>query len=267
VVLDLVTKLANTRARRGDFAGGEEAYLQAHEAITRTLGPDHPDMGYLLNNFAVFYYRQGRLPEAIDYYGRSLDLRLRVLGAKHPLVGTTRAYLGLALHKAGDPRAEATYRTALGELLASRGPDNVYVGNLRSDLGMLLAEQGRYREDDPELRAALEILRPTYGEKDQRTDSPSAGLGFALCGLGRHDEAQPLLRTSREWRRERYPAGHWRHVELDLYEAACLARSGRPDEASRRIEAAQKGLTATDPMSQSLLRLAKRLASEARPSP
>jgi hypothetical protein len=129
---------------------------------------------------------------------------------------------------------------------------------------MLLAEQGRYREADPELRAALEILRPTYGDKDQRTDSPSAGLGLALCGLGRHDEAQPLLQSSREWRRERYPEGHWRHVELDLYEAECLAASGRPVEAARRIEAARALLGRTQPPNQTLIRLADRLASGTR---
>jgi len=262
VVSDLVTNLANTRARRGDFAGGEAAYRQAYAALEKTLGPDHPQMGYLLNNFAVFYHRQGRLPEAIDYYTRALDLRLRVLGAEHPLVGTTRAYLGLALHKAGAPRAEATYRTALEELLASRGPDSTHVGNLRADLGVLLAEAGRYREAEPELRAALEILRPVFSDDDQRTDSARSGLAFALCGLSRPGDAAPLLRASREWRRGRYEEGHWRHAELDLYEAECLARSGRRREAHRRIEAALDLLTRTEPANPGLLQLARRLASE-----
>jgi len=209
---------------------------------------------------------EGRGREAPPYpdYTRSLELRLRVLRADHPLIGTTRAYLGLALHKAGDRRAETTYRTALEELLASRGPENPYVGNLHADLGMLLAEQGRYREACPELRAALETLRPIFGEEDQRTDGARAGLGFALCGLGRTDEAAPLLRASREWRQGRYPEGHWRHAELDLYEAECLATSGRSGEATRRIEAAGELLTRTEPPNQSLIRLARRLASEAR---
>jgi serine/threonine-protein kinase len=267
VVADLVTNLANTRARRGDFTGGEEAYLHAYDAMMKALGPDHPEMGYLLNNFAVFYYRQSRLAEAIDTYTRALELRVRVLDADHPLIGTTRAYLGLALHKAGDPRAEAAYRTALEELLRSRGPDNPHVGNLHADLGLLLAEEGRYREADPELRAALETLRPIFGEKDQRTDNARAGLGFALCGLGRPDDAAPLLRASREWRHERYPEGHPRHAELDLFEAECLATSGRSGEAIRRIEAVRELLTGTDPTHQSLIRLARRLESEARQSP
>ena len=263
VVADLVTNIANTRARRGDFTGGEEAYRQSYEAMKKSLGADHPEMGYLLNNFAVFYYRQERMPEAIDYYTQSLELRVRLLGANHPLIGTTRAYLGLALHKAGDPRAEATYRTALEELLASRGPGNPHVANLRSDLGTLLAEQGRYREADPVLRAALATLEPIFGEKDQRTDSARAGLAFALCGMGRHDDAEPLLRITREWRRERYPEGHWRHAELDLYEAECLATNGQTGESIRRIEAARELLGRTQPPNQSLLRLAGRLASKA----
>lgn len=263
VVANLLTNLAGTRARRGDFAGGERAFLEAHGLMSEALGPDHPEMGYLLNNFAVFYYRQGRMREAIDYYNRALDLRLRVLGADHPLIGTTRAYLGLALHRAGDPRAETTYRTALEELLASRGPDNPYVGNLRADVGRLLAEEGRYRQAEPQLRTALEVLQPIFGEEDQRTDNARAGLGFALCGLGRPDEAEPLLRTSRQWRQGRYPEGHWRRAELDLYEAECLARSGHPAEAARRIEALREILVETESDNQTLIRLATRLASEA----
>ncbi|MGD8376111.1 MAG: serine/threonine-protein kinase [Acidobacteriota bacterium] len=262
VVANLLTNLAGTRARRGDFAGGEEAFLAAYDSMREALGPDHPEMGYLLNNFAVFYYRMGRMDEAIDYYNRALELRVRVLGADHPLVGTTRAYLGLAQHKAGNPGAEATYRTALRELLASRGPDNPYVGNLHADLGLLLAEQGRYREAEPELRTALEILRPIFGEEDQRTDSARAGLGFARCGLGRPADADPLLRASREWREGRYPEGHWRRTELDLYDAECMVAAGRRADAARRIESVRDSLEGTDSPNPTLGRLAGRLASE-----
>lgn len=265
VVANLLANLADTRARRGDFAGGEETFQEAYEVMKQALGPDHPQMGYMLNNFAVFYHRQGRLREAIDYYTKALDLRLRILGAQHPLTGTTRGYLGFALHQAGDPRAEETYRTALAELLDSRGPDNQYVGNLRADLGLLLAQQGRYREAEPELRTALQILQPVFGDADQRTDSARAGLGFVLCGLDRAGEAAPLLKTSREWRQHRYPEDHWRLAEMGLYDAECLARSGRTEEASTRIAAMKELILEKASGNEPLNRLARRLASEARP--
>jgi len=255
----LLSQLASIRARRGDFAGGERALLEAIGGVKSSLGPDHPSVGTLLNNIAVFYHRQERWSEAIDYYSRSLELRERILEEDHPLLATTRAYLGLALHRAGDPRAEATYRRALAELIESRGPDHEKVGNLRTDLGILLAEQGRYAEAVPELRAGLAIARPIFGDEDPRTDSARAGLGFALCGLGRPDDGEPRLRTSRAWRERRYPDGHWRRSELDLYRSECLAQRGRDDDAKRRIDAALAHLTTAEPDGHVLIRLGRRL--------
>ena len=117
--------LANTRARRGDFAGGEEAYLQAHEAITRTLGPDHPDMGYLMNNFAVFYYRQGRLPEAEALFGSTAQRAARVHGESEPLALQAAIYQADALLQLNRPAdAEPIVRLALDRVVnsASLGP-------------------------------------------------------------------------------------------------------------------------------------------------
>jgi serine/threonine-protein kinase len=260
----LLSQLAGTRARRGDFAGGERTFIEALDVATGALGPAHPEVAVLLNNIAVFYHRQGSWPEAIDYYTRSLGLRERVLERTHPLIGTTRAYLGLALHMAGDPRAEATYREALAELVESRGAEHEKVGNLRTDLGVLLAEEGRYSEALPELRAGLAIARPIFGDEDQRTDSARSGLGFALCGLGRPEEGEPRLRASRAWREKRYPDGHWRRTELDLYEAECLARRGRGGDARRRIDAALAHLETTQPDGHVLIRLGRRLRAALR---
>lgn len=61
-----------------------------------------------------------------------------------------------------------------------------------------------------------------------------------------------------------FPGGHWHLPELDLYEAECLATSGRTGEATRRIVAAQELLGGTQATNLSLMRLAGRLASEAR---
>ena len=87
-------------------------------------------------------------------------------------------------------------------------------------------------------------------------------FNLAYKFVGRHDEAEPLFQTSREWRRERYPEGHWRHAELDLYEAACLAANGRAADATRRIEAVRVLLGRMQPPNQSLIRLAGMLCIE-----
>ena len=42
-----------------------------------------------LNNIALVYKRQGRYEDALEHYGRSLKVKLKVHGEEHPSTGTT----------------------------------------------------------------------------------------------------------------------------------------------------------------------------------
>lgn len=53
----------------------------------KSLGPDHPDVGFSLNNLALVYMRQGRFTEAEPVFRRSLAIFEKALGAEHPNVG------------------------------------------------------------------------------------------------------------------------------------------------------------------------------------
>jgi ABC-type transporter Mla subunit MlaD len=52
------------------------------------LGPDHSEIGVLLNNLAVMHRQAGQLDEALSHYVRALPLLQRTLGEQHPTVVT-----------------------------------------------------------------------------------------------------------------------------------------------------------------------------------
>lgn len=255
----LLGNLASARARLGDFDGGEQALVEALELTVNALGDEHPVVSTQLNNIAVFFHRQGKWPEAIDYYRRSIAVSERIHGDGHPEIGATRAFLGLALHRAGDERAESVYRTALRELIDSRTTEHEKIGNLRTDLGLLLAESGRYAEAERELRAGLAIVEPIFGTEDQRFDSARAGLGFVRCAQGYADEGEPLLQAARVWREQRYPEGNWRRIELDLYDIECQRARGQVEQARTALTRSLQQLGEATPQNQVLVNLAHRL--------
>jgi len=72
----------------------------------KALGPDHPNVGTMLNNLAELYRAQGRLAEAEPLYKRALAITEKALGPDHPDTGASLNNLAL-LYRAQGRLAEA----------------------------------------------------------------------------------------------------------------------------------------------------------------
>ena len=71
-------------------------------AMTRILGPDHPDILRTRSNVALAHQQAGDLQTAIDMYEALLDDQTRILGPDHPYTFGTRINLTAAYQEAGN---------------------------------------------------------------------------------------------------------------------------------------------------------------------
>jgi len=79
------------------YADAERSYRRALAIGEDALGPDDPEVALVLNNLAVNYKRQDRIPEALDCLRRSLAIREAKLGPDHPNVALVLNNLGNCL--------------------------------------------------------------------------------------------------------------------------------------------------------------------------
>ena len=56
---------------------------KALEIRKRTLGEEHPDLGYSYFNIGFAYANQGKYEEALEYYNRSYELLKKGIGEEH----------------------------------------------------------------------------------------------------------------------------------------------------------------------------------------
>ena len=65
------------------------------------------DVAASYNNIGNVSNRQGKYEEALEYYQKFLDIKIRVFGSDHPDVAASIKNIGIVYHNKGD-RAAAT---------------------------------------------------------------------------------------------------------------------------------------------------------------
>ena len=78
--------LAAIEGERGRPVRAEPLHRRALAIKERVLGPEHAEIGVLLNNLAVVHRQAGKLDAAGAFYRRALPLLTRSLGDQHPTV-------------------------------------------------------------------------------------------------------------------------------------------------------------------------------------
>lgn len=70
--------------------------------MLKALDANHPDVARIYNNIGVVYKDKGDFDKALDYYQRSLSIRLKSLGANHPDVATSYVNFGSFYAEVGE---------------------------------------------------------------------------------------------------------------------------------------------------------------------
>ena len=100
------------------------------------------------------------------YKRQALDIKLAVLGERHPEVATSHGNIGSTLSRLGKyEEALVEHRAALDVYLAVLGERHPNVAAIRSNISRTLSNLGQYEEALVEERAAPDIRLAVLGER------------------------------------------------------------------------------------------------------
>jgi len=157
------------------------------------------EAGGLLNKTGFYLKQRARYEEAEPLYQRSLVIREKVLGDRHPDVAVALNNLAQLLADTNRlQEAEPLMRRALEIDEASLGEDHPNVAIRLNNLAQLLADTNRRKEAEPLMRRALEIDEASLGEDHPIVAIRLNNLAQLLNDTNRRKEAEPLMRRALE---------------------------------------------------------------------
>jgi tetratricopeptide (TPR) repeat protein len=180
---------AETLRAQGDLAGARALQEEILANRKQTLGDEHPDTLFALNNLAVTLDAQGEVRVAREMMQRVLELRTKVLGPEHRYTLATLRNLGaICLRERDYATARKYLEGALAKSLRAFGPEHYETLNAAYHLVITLVQMndssGRVRElmknelapliqSDPDalpadLREMREILISGYANAAQQ---------------------------------------------------------------------------------------------------
>merc|ERR1719352_2215241 len=74
--------------------------------LQKVHGNDHPGVAASYNSIGSVYRSQGKYDDALDYYQKSLKIKITAVGSDHPDVASSKLNIGL-LFKATNKKEEA----------------------------------------------------------------------------------------------------------------------------------------------------------------
>jgi tetratricopeptide (TPR) repeat protein len=207
----------------GRHADALDRFERAESLLAAELGDDHPRMAAALIDHGAALDGLGRFSESVEAYARSLDVRERLLGTTHPVVGVSSALLGGALQELDEP---ARTNGAEASLLRARlvldpaadmavdqlpmpsasmprpdpvaGPHDRALAFALDRLGLLLRARGQFDAAARWHGRAVALLERTMGPSAREVAYPLENLGLVLADQQRHAESLAHLRRALE---------------------------------------------------------------------
>ena len=216
------------------FEAAENGYRRALDEQIAATGEVHPRVSEIVNQQGVLEYMRGRPAAALPYFRRSHAIKLKVYGARHPLVAVSLNNLGRILLE----EREFTESSRLllesidirkGQVLETGDEMAFSFSNLalaRMGLGDLTNAEDDFRKA---LTAAIANKHRLHGPiLTDLADLECRSKRFEQ-GLKRLDEARPIVAA-------RYPNDPWRVAHVDNVRAGCLTGLKRYAEAESLLE-------------------------------
>jgi CHAT domain-containing protein len=187
----------------------EEALAQANRVIDpvrERFGEQHLNFVWLLNEMGYCQFRLGRFVEAAPLLEQVLDIREKVVAARHDnsqLNELSEAFENvrvLLLRQQRIAEMEPLLKRELAMWERTVGPNHPSTGATLTHLGDVYLKLGRYPEAEALLKRAITIAETTTLLKPEaklrNRGASYNNLAFLYNLLGRHEEAEALLRRS-----------------------------------------------------------------------
>jgi tetratricopeptide (TPR) repeat protein len=239
----LAAELCNAAGRALQYAGDLRAarpwYERAQAIREQSLGLDHPDTAWSLNNLGELLVEQGELDAARPLLERALAIRERVLGPDHRDTAATLHELAFLLRTQGELAvARRLYERALAIWERAVGPDHPRTASSLNGLGALHRDLGNLAAAKHLYERALAIRERVMGATHPDTAMSLNGLGSLLGAQGNLEAAKPLLERALAIREQSLGLDHpdtaWSLNNL----AGLLVKQGELDAARPLLERA-----------------------------
>jgi CHAT domain-containing protein len=168
-------------------------YEGALSMLEATVGPDHPDVGVVLNNLAYASDHRGDLPRARDLYQRALAIKERVYGVDHLETAVSLSNLAGVLHDLGDSeRGDGLLRRSLEIRERALGPDHPDVALALNNLAHRRAVAGDLAGARPLARRGLTAATAALGPDHGLVQTLRRNLSIMARDAGDTAEAREL---------------------------------------------------------------------------
>jgi len=184
-------KVSDPSEARGNKVTAREILDKASADIDRHLAEDPDVQSQMMSVMASTYLNLGLYARAHELAQRSLDERLRVLGAGDARTLATMAQLGWVLSREGhDAEAEKLVRRALSGLRHALGSADPLSLETMDHLALILQHQGHAEEGERLDREVVDIAGRSLGNDNPLTLVSKNHLGTALLTQARYADAE-----------------------------------------------------------------------------
>ncbi len=210
----------------------EKAYRDSQAVLVRQLGPDHVNLAYSYLNLAVLLGgRRNQPAEADALYKRTLEIRRKALGPKHPTVGQALQLSALFyLNQGRLEESEAAYREALA-IFSGIDPKHFEVGKCKNGLALIASRRGRYAEAEAMMAEVETLFREVLGEKHPFTWQVRGNRATQIGLQGRLEEEETLEREVAQKLEELNGRGSGEALDARARLAETRRKRGNPNEA------------------------------------
>ncbi len=171
------------RYELGDYAEALKKYHQALPIREAALGPNHSEVGRLLNNIGMVQAGLGNYPDALESHRRALAIYEHAFGPKHPDVAWSLSSTGGVLFAVSE-YAEALnlFERSLEIQKSVFGENHPEVAESYNNIGAVQLAQGRCSDALVSHRRALAIQHKSLGEENFQAEASLTKIGEAwLC--------------------------------------------------------------------------------------
>ena len=194
---NLLNRAAGYLTRRALFGEAEPLCKHSLAILEKLRGPDHNDVGTVLNNLGYLYDEQGNYTEAEPLYQRALTIWEKALGPDHPDVATSLNNIAQLCSNQGKyTEAEPLHQRALTIRERALGPDHSDVATSLNNLASLYHNQGKYNEAEPLYLCALTIFEKALGPNHPDVAQSLNNLASLYSDQGKNTEAELLYQRA-----------------------------------------------------------------------
>jgi len=236
IVSEAAAQMVYIVGYRQDRYDEGERWARHAAAVLARLGPGHDVVaGWLANNHALLYSKQGRLDDALAADLEAVRIKTRALGADHFDVAYSEGNLAGVLAQLGrfDEAVETSTR-ALAILAKVLGPDHPAIAYVLSDVADLMIAKGRYAEAETAAQRAIAIWERELDQGNPVFAYALVPLGRSLMAMGQPARSASLLERAITLASHKDP-DHMLLGEARFALACALRDLGQSPERAERI--------------------------------